>query len=358
MNLRKCNSCQAELPAEAFHKHPSTKDRLANTCKACVSLRYKRKHGLLGKKAFCQQCGTEIVGFRRNQKYCSDKCRESARRYRCKENPDLGLRRKETAAKAYRKRRDYYVAKQRSYAAEHREQNRLAARRWKAKNPEKVAAQIDRHKSLRAARLADQSDGTAGAIIQKVLSGSRCLYCGARLNSLSDKRLDHMNPVALGGLHSACNFALSCEPCNVAKGAMPFVDWLDTLEEPHRSRALKHYIKLNGAPPHQHSLLMPVQPPPRMKPVKWTEADAKRAWKWWIDEGAPDWWLDGYWSNHPRPWLDKRLSAAEAQAIRYRLDAAHREYHIRGKPSRSPEHRRLQRMRYKQQTEGQQWQLA
>jgi hypothetical protein len=46
---------------------------------------------------------------------------------------------------------------------------------------------------------------------------------------------------------------------------------------------------------------------------------AKTAWLEWMDR-APDWWLDIYWRESPKPWNDPRLTVAEKYRMRYALD--------------------------------------
>lgn len=56
-----------------------------------------------------------------------------------------------------------------------------------------------------------------------------------------------------------------------------------------------------------------------------SERTAKRAWKWWVKEGAPDWWLRSYYRALGRPWHNRRLGPGERYALRYELDPAFRE---------------------------------
>lgn len=46
--------------------------------------------------------------------------------------------------------------------------------------------------------------------------------------------------------------------------------------------------------------------------------EAIKAWEWWIKEGAPNWWVKAYWDSHGSPWLNPRLSDAEAFRIKYK----------------------------------------
>lgn len=310
----------------------------------------------------CRQCGVLFTPLNSQRQCCSAQCSQRYSEANYRATAAGKEKRHEIAKRAYLKQADKWRAKQRQYYADNADKCRMYTRQWKAANPEKAAAHTTDYRVNRHLRVAAASDGTAGSAIAGLLRGSRCLYCNARLDDLRDKRVDHMHPVALGGSHSAANLALACDLCNARKGAMPLVDWLALLPEVDRRRVTRHYIKLNGAPPDQLQLLMPVESVKRPRPIsaEKAEREARRAWDWWLSEGAPAWWLDGYWANHQRPWLDKRLTQAERDRLRsyrrYHLDAACREYQIRGKPSRSPEYRRQQRLRYKQAAEKRLWQ--
>lgn len=51
----------------------------------------------------------------------------------------------------------------------------------------------------------------------------RCVYCGSETGSKF--HIDHVHPIALGGSSDADNLALSCPPCNLAKGAKLLEEW-------------------------------------------------------------------------------------------------------------------------------------
>lgn len=50
--------------------------------------------------------------------------------------------------------------------------------------------------------------------------GFKCMYCGAHPPAVM-LHLDHVNPVALGGINHTDNYVTACEPCNLGKGATP-----------------------------------------------------------------------------------------------------------------------------------------
>lgn len=50
------------------------------------------------------------------------------------------------------------------------------------------------------------------------------------------------------------------------------------------------------------------------------EREAIQAWRWWLREGASGTWCASYWSSHPKPWLNPRLTAAERERLRRAVD--------------------------------------
>ena len=57
---------------------------------------------------------------------------------------------------------------------------------------------------------------------------NRCVYCGEQLPS-TELTIDHLVPVALGGLDEMTNWATCCKPCNQRKAAVPLDDFLASL---------------------------------------------------------------------------------------------------------------------------------
>ena len=51
---------------------------------------------------------------------------------------------------------------------------------------------------------------------------STCVYCGDKDGPFE---IDHVEPYVRGGQHSISNFALSCGPCNRAKGTKTLAEW-------------------------------------------------------------------------------------------------------------------------------------
>jgi hypothetical protein len=51
------------------------------------------------------------------------------------------------------------------------------------------------------------------------------------------------------------------------------------------------------------------------------KTNARQAWKYWLTEKAPAWWLDAYWLATGKPWLNPALNKTQKYHIRYHYDA-------------------------------------
>jgi len=320
--MKECPVCKKQfLP----HKNRHGDQRFCCDCKKkhgvtiCVNI----AEGYVNRK--CPVCGSAIADGKKN-KHCSRQCDYSAQHKREKANPALWGKKLELQRARYAKNPE----RARQAAATYRENNRdrinLKARVWKADNPDKVAKQDASYRARRHSRAARANDGTTGPAISALLKLNNCQYCGHNFKSQAEKRIDHRHPLALGGLHSAVNLEVCCDSCNARKNAKPFDQWLATLSEPWATKARRRAEKANNAPLEQLQLFMPAQSKPAEKRInpKRAEVEAAKAWREWLIERAPDWWLDGYWDSHPKPWLDHRLSDGKAFVVRYQQDSAYR----------------------------------
>lgn len=70
--------------------------------------------------------------------------------------------------------------------------------------------------------------------------GSGCAYCGDRADTL-----DHVRPLARGGLTSRTNLVPACSCCNLAKGHSDALDWFRAHHgwSPEREQRLLDWIR-------------------------------------------------------------------------------------------------------------------
>ncbi|WP_079134542.1 HNH endonuclease signature motif containing protein [Streptomyces sp. EN16] len=56
-----------------------------------------------------------------------------------------------------------------------------------------------------------------------------CVYCDAPFGPMVVAEVDHITPLARGGLHEWVNLAPACAGCNRAKSDLDMSDWLGVL---------------------------------------------------------------------------------------------------------------------------------
>jgi sarcosine oxidase delta subunit len=71
-----------------------------------------------------------------------------------------------------------------------------------------------------------------------------CPYCGVELIEFKldgrwgdVKTLDHITPLSLGGGHTQSNVLVCCRQCNIKKGAKPFDEWIESLDDKQKAKA-------------------------------------------------------------------------------------------------------------------------
>jgi len=74
----------------------------------------------------------------------------------------------------------------------------------------------------------------------KLLSGSKCSYCG----STENLALDHIFPQKLGGKDAGDNLIYACRPCNSSKGKKDMMEWMDCKNVFPPLMILRRYLKL------------------------------------------------------------------------------------------------------------------
>jgi 5-methylcytosine-specific restriction endonuclease McrA len=103
---------------------------------------------------------------------------------------------------------------------------RLYMQRKRMLNPEYACQWSRNPRNGRWYRAKKSADGTITSAVLKMLQQEiLCPYCLVRLTP-DNLVLDHVDPFALGGKHSADNLAATCHDCNAAKAAMPLLQFM------------------------------------------------------------------------------------------------------------------------------------
>lgn len=220
-NMKICTLCKQNKLISEFTKHKQKKDGLNSWCKVCSrkknkkltqSKEYKRKKSEYDKKYRQENKAKLDKASKKRREQNKDKKAEYDKEYR-----------KQLGEKRLANKRDYY----------HNRGGKELNRKWNLVNKDKVKANDH---NIRAKRREQASSSllTAMDIKNWVDSQSKlCSYCGIICSE--NYQIDHIEPLALGGLHELSNFAISCPTCNQSKGPKPLLVWF----------AKKHYSATN-----------------------------------------------------------------------------------------------------------------
>ncbi len=197
MDKKKCPQCGLVKDIGEFYKNKSRRDGFTVYCKDCISDNSKEY-------------------YERNK----DACRERLNKWR-KEHAEHVRQRD----KAYREANpDIEFEKQRRYRETHKEQLYLKGKKYREEHRDYF------YNKARERKLSQEavSDGTVTLELEQFLfdeQNGKCAYCGCDLNE-SGKHLDHIIPIAKGGLHTANNVHWVCPTCNLSKGDKLEDEWL------------------------------------------------------------------------------------------------------------------------------------
>lgn len=214
-----CATCHAEKPKTEFYPRKDRPVGVSPRCRECDRARV-RKDARKDWPRYLERARESAANRRRTD---PDKARRLARESygRAVQNPE----RRATIRSAVR---GYYQANKARLAE--------AGKRWEEKNRAKVreakrryeaterGQDVKRHsRHLRRARLGgvlSTADMAARARILKAAAGI-CAYC-TRPGKLT---LDHIYPIARGGIDDAGNMAAACSTCNASKAARDPIAW-------------------------------------------------------------------------------------------------------------------------------------
>ena len=128
----------------------------------------------------------------------------------------------------------------RAYYAAHPEVARARRREWGAANPEKVKAmskaylaehpeKYRAYANKRRARKLNQLGVVSKGISLRLLASQeyRCVTCETDIRPPQPYHLDHIIPLARGGMHEDSNLQCLCPTCNLSKGAKLPAEWAE-----------------------------------------------------------------------------------------------------------------------------------
>ncbi|WP_083747307.1 HNH endonuclease [Teichococcus deserti] len=220
MDLATCTACGVAKPRAGFYRNASKENGLQSECKNCRKARYVR-HAYCYPKApapcdsrVCGGCRAEFVVAPGGHALCQ---------------PCVYQKRAALPNAKDRQRRKAKASYER-----HKEKVRVAVYARRHAEPGTLCAE----KRARADRIAAQTNGTLTKdVIRQIFGAAKdCPYCLARLH-WSDKTLDHIIPLKLGGIHGVSNVLVCCRTCNTRKNAKPPDRWLAQIRMDHGEAA-------------------------------------------------------------------------------------------------------------------------
>jgi hypothetical protein len=178
----------------------------------------------------CIKCGTQDRNKRGDCKPCA---KESKRRHyksnREKVCSDL--------RKYYEANKEQALARQRKWRESNREKAAEYHRKWREDNPDKELkcrrnwqkanpGKVKEISHNRRAKIKGNGGKLSKDIVQKLLTlqKGKCVCCGASLGN--DYHLDHIVPLALGGMNDDFNVQLLTPKCNMSKGSKHPIDYM------------------------------------------------------------------------------------------------------------------------------------
>lgn len=104
-----------------------------------------------------------------------------------------------------------------------KEKTKQADREWARNNPE-IVRELSRKRRARKRNAINSNTSSVNAFeIQKIINyfNHSCSYCGSKDN----QSIDHMVPLARGGIHELSNLIPACKKCNSSKCASSVEQW-------------------------------------------------------------------------------------------------------------------------------------
>lgn len=198
----------------------------------CRVVARRRERGVVaGSTRTCQACGVEFTAVSGRQYNCTAECADRAKHDRYKADPVMVAKRRAYMDGYYERNRERINAVSANWRERNRDRHRelslkwarenklrISAGRpsWRQRNPERHAAK-QRMRSKRVAELTPYEFEHDKVVERLAFWGDKCWMCGGTANSV-----DHVKPLAAGGLNIPANLRPACKTCNSRKGAKWF----------------------------------------------------------------------------------------------------------------------------------------
>jgi 5-methylcytosine-specific restriction endonuclease McrA len=229
--LKRCTTCKLELPRDDYSADARASDGLQSRCRACAREAKRKRYA--SDPAAARQRQRDYYENNKERVLASnaksrakypEKIAERKRAYyeRVKDSPEFIARRDELAAKNKDGKREY----DRAYRAANEEHLKAIKLEWRAKNA--LAVRMIRFTYV-AKRRAQVRAGDSSRKIRQWVDAQKkvCHWCGKKCKD--DFHIDHIQPLARGGLHVTTNLCIACPTCNIRKNARDPIEFAQSL---------------------------------------------------------------------------------------------------------------------------------
>lgn len=149
--------------------------------------------------------------------------RESGRAYRQANRENIRERSRSYGLANRKKLRESNRARRSAYGKANRGKLNEYQRAWQKANRQKVREYVRAYRAQKRNQLGHVSPGLEARLMEA--QKGRCLECRRRFTKARPDELDHIIPLAKGGLHDDGNLQLLCRSCNRSKNARDPVEW-------------------------------------------------------------------------------------------------------------------------------------
>lgn len=195
--MKSCTKCGEEKPLGSFSKRASSKDGYSHHCRACRKI--------------------------------------AAQAYTAANRETIQAKDRARHAKDLAERGDEMRARRRAWYQRDPSVQRKAVKAWTERNKERVLEYLKHHYEANKAEYFEKSRRRRALKLERQIErfsieqldarmsvfGHCCAYCSGPF-----EEVDHVIPLARGGLHILANLRPACRACNRRKSAKPISAWL------------------------------------------------------------------------------------------------------------------------------------
>jgi 5-methylcytosine-specific restriction endonuclease McrA len=217
--VKTCCTCKQSKEAtnDNFYKNKNTDDGLSAQCKLCAK-KYRDEHKA-DRKTYPSYNNEYRKEYRKENKY---QINEGLRIWR-KENPE---RAKEISSKSYAKHREERLESVRSSYQDNKEYHKERNRKYREENIDSILLN-NRRRRKRLDKFPRIRQNEVDQLLENF--DHKCAYCSISVKRGENLHLDHKIPLCRGGDHTIDNLAPACEICNLKKGKLTDIEFLQRI---------------------------------------------------------------------------------------------------------------------------------